>query len=159
VRGVADEIKVRLSDFNERTDADIARSAANALAWTTTVPADCLKVLVENGWLTLEGEVNWQFEKDAAEVAVHSLRGIVGVSNDIVVRPIVEKLEVNNRIKDAFERHAHIDAKGVKVETKGTRIILRGTVSSCFERKEAERIAWATPGVTEVEDDLIVDLR
>ena len=158
VRGVADEIKVRLPDYNERTDADIARSAANALAWTATVPRDCVKVLVENGWLALEGEVNWQFEKEAAEAAVRSLRGIVGISNDVVVRPIVDRLEVKGRIEDAFERHAHIDAKRAKVETKGTKIILSGKVSSCFERKEAERIAWATPGVTEVEDNLIVDL-
>ena len=158
VRGVADEIKVRLPDYNERTDADIARSAANALAWTATVPPDCVKVVVEDGWLTLEGEVNWQFEREAAEAAVRSLRGIVGISNDITVRPMVDKIEVKNRIEDALERHAQIDAQKVKVETKGTKIILRGKVSSCFERKEAERISWATPGVTEVEDELIVDL-
>ncbi len=87
VRGVADEIKVRLPDSNEWTDADLARSAANALAWTAAVPPDCIKATVQNGGLTLQGEVNWQFEKDTAEVAVRSLRGIVGMSNEIIVRP------------------------------------------------------------------------
>ena len=159
VRGVADEVKVKLPDYDEWTDADIARSAANALAWTATVPSDCVKAVVENGWLTLEGEVNWQFEKDAAEEAVRSLRGIVGISNDVVVRPLIEELDVKDKIEKGFERHAHIDANNIRVKTKGTKIVLHGTVSSCFERKEAERIAWATPGVTEVEDDLIVDLR
>ena len=156
VRGVADELKVRLPDYDERTDADIARSAANAIAWTASVPADCVKVVVENGWVTLEGEVNWQFEKEAAEASVASLRGIVGISNDIVVRPVVEGLDVKSRIDDAFERHAQIDAKRIYVETKGTTITLRGKVSSCLERNEAERVAWATPGVTDVENWLVV---
>ena len=156
VRGVADELKVRLPDYDERTDADIARSAANAIAWTASVPADCVKVVVENGWVSLEGEVNWQFEKEAAEASVASLRGIVGISNDIVVRPVVEGLDVESRIDDAFERHAQIDAKRVIVETKGTTITLRGKVSSCLERKEAESVAWATPGVTDVENWLVV---
>jgi osmotically-inducible protein OsmY len=119
VRGVADELKVRLPDYDERTDADLARSAANALAWTATVPPDCVKVLVENGWLTLEGEVNWQFEKDAAEEDVRSLRGIVGISNDVVVRPIIDELDVKDKIEKAFERHAHIDANNIRVKTKG----------------------------------------
>ena len=159
VRGVADEIKVRLPDYDERTDADIARSAANAIAWNATVPPDCVKVLVENGWITLEGEVNWQSEKDAAEASAWSLRGIVGISNDIVVRPLVAMLDVKEQIEKAFERHAQIDARNIRIETKGTKIVLHGTVSSCIERKEAERVAWAAPGVTEVEDDLLVDLR
>ena len=158
VRGVADEVKVRLPDYNERTDADIARSAANAIAWTATVPSDCVKVEVENGWVTLEGEVNWQFEKDAAEASLRSLRGITGISNDIVVRPIIEKLEVKNKIEKALDRHAQIDAKNIRIQTEGTKIILHGKVSSCAEKGEAERVAWATPGVTEVENDLLVEL-
>jgi len=159
VRAVADEVKVRLPDYNERTDADIARSAANAIAWTATVPADCVKVLVENGWVTLEGEVNWRFEKEAAEASVIAIRGVIGVSNDIAVRPIIDRIEARDNIEKAFERHAQIDAKNIRIETKGSRIVLHGTVSSCVERLEAERVAWATPGVTEVENDLVVDIR
>ena len=92
--GVADELKVRLPDYNKRTDEDIVRSAANAIAWNAKVPTDCVKVIVANGWVTLEGEVNWQFERDAAEEAVHHLRGVLGISNEILVKPVVEKLEV-----------------------------------------------------------------
>jgi osmotically-inducible protein OsmY len=159
VRGVADAIIVRLPDYNERTDADIARSAANAIAWAAAVPADCVKVMVENGWVTLQGQVNCQFEREAAEASVRPLRGIVGISNEIIVRPIVETIDVKDRIEMAFERHAQIDAKNISVDVKGTKIVLHGTVSSCFEREEAERAAWATLGVTEVENDLVVDLR
>ena len=159
VRAVADEVKVRLPDYNERTDADIARSAANAIAWTATVPAGCVKVLVENGWVTLEGEVNWQFEKEAAVASITTIRGVVGVSNDIVVRPIIDKIEARDRIEKALERHAQIDAENIRIETEGTKVVLRGTVSSCVERQEAKRVAWATNGVTEVENDLVVDLR
>ena len=156
VRGVAEEIRVRLPDYDERTDADIARSAANAIAWNAAVPPDCVKVVVENAWVTLEGEVNWQHEKDAAEGSIRSLRGIVGISNDIVVRPIVEGRDVKSGIEDAFERHAQIDAKRISVDAKGTRIILRGKVSSCLERREAEQVAWSAPGVTSVENYLVV---
>ena len=156
VRAVADDLKVRLSDYNERTDSDIARSAANAIAWTSTVPQDCVKVIVEDGWLTLEGKVNWRYEKDAAEAAVRSLRGVVGVSNEIVVEPLIEKLEVKSKIEKAFERNAHLKMRKISVDADGTRIILRGKVHSFLEREEAERAAWSTPGVTGVENNLVV---
>jgi osmotically-inducible protein OsmY len=158
VRAVADEIKVRLRDYNERSDADIARSAANAIAWNATVPQDCVKVFVEEGWVTLEGEVNWQRERQDAEIAVRSLRGIIGVSNEIVVRPLVEKLEVKSEIEKALQRDAQLEAKKIRVETDGTKITLRGKVCSCIEREAAERAVWATPGVAEVENDLVVEL-
>ena len=156
VTGVADELKVRLPDYNKRTDEDIVRSAANAIAWNAKVPTDCVKVIVANGWVTLEGEVNWQFERDAAEEAVHHLRGVLGISNEILVKPVVEKLEVAGRIEGALQRNARLDAEKIKVDASGNKITLRGTVHSFAEREEAERAVWSTPGVSEVENRLKV---
>jgi osmotically-inducible protein OsmY len=156
VTAVADELKVRLPDYNRRTDEDIARSAANAIAWNAKIPADCVKAVVEDGWVTLEGEVNWQYERNAAEEAVHHLRGVLGVSNEIAVKPLVQKLEVAGKIESALARNARLDAERIKVELKGSKIFLRGTVHSFAERDEAERAVWSTPGVSEVENQLKV---
>ena len=141
---------------NESTDADIATSATNKICWAATVPAGCVKVLVEDGWVTLKGEVNWQFQKEALGASVKAIRGVIGVSNDIELRPLVTMLGVKDQIEKAFERHAQIDTRNIRIETKGTKIALYGTVSSYIERKEAEHVTWATPGVAEFEDDLFV---
>jgi len=156
VKGVADELQVRLPDYNKSTDEDIARSAANAIAWNANVPLDCVKAVVQNGWVTLEGEVNWQFERYAAEEAVHHQRGVLGISNEIVVKPLVQKLDVTSKIISAFERDARLDAGKIKINARGNKITLSGSVRSYEEKDEALRAAWSTPGVAEVDDKLIV---
>jgi osmotically-inducible protein OsmY len=156
VRAVANEIEVALLPSDQRTDEDIARAVANALAWNTSVLADSIKALVSNGWVTLEGTVDWYYQKEAAERAVRYLRGVKGVSNNIVVRPTVSANVVKAQIEAALKRSAELDAQRITVETRGDTVILRGTVRSLAERQEAERAAWAAPGVAAVENHITI---
>jgi len=140
----------------ERTDSDIARAAVEALKWGTSVPDGRVKVSVTKGWVTLEGEVDWQYQKDAAFEAVHHLRGVKGVTTLIAVKPRVSAAEVTSRIEAAFRRSAELDAHKVRVETHDGKVTLRGDLRSWSERQEAERTAWAAPGVTDVENLIMV---
>jgi osmotically-inducible protein OsmY len=163
VRAVANELEIRLPISSERTDEDIARAAVNRLAWTITVPKDRIKVKVSNGWVTLEGEVDWQFQKNEAVEALHDLVGIKGVINHIVVKqqPAAEvtsaiTAQVKSAIEEALKRSAEIDANRITVEVVGNKVILKGTVRSWFEREQAERAAWRAPGVREVENRIVI---
>jgi osmotically-inducible protein OsmY len=156
VTAIADEIEVKL-EF-ERTDVDIAEEAALALKLDTRVPLGRIKVTVSHCWITLEGSVDFYFQKDAAESVVRNLAGIRGVTNLIVVDapPTISPEEIQKRIEEAFKRSALIDAKQITVEVQDRKVTLKGAVRSWAERNEAEMAAWATPGVSEVENRLEV---
>jgi osmotically-inducible protein OsmY len=163
VRAVANELEIRLPISSERTDEDIARAVVNRLTWTITVPKDRIKVKVSNGWVTLEGEVDWQFQKNAAVEALRDLVGIKGVINHIVIKhqPAAEvtsaiTAQVKSAIEEALKRSAEIDANRITVEVAGDKVILKGTVRSWFEREQAERAAWRAPGVREVENRIVI---
>jgi len=156
VRAIADELKVRAEGPMERSDTDIAHAVVNALKWDIEVPDDRITAEVENGWVTLRGEVDWNYQKTAAERAVRYLTGVKGVSNLITVKPKVSATEVKEKIEAALKRHAELDAKRITVETHGNRVVLKGEVHSWMERSAAETAAWAAPGVADVEDRLVV---
>ena len=154
VKGVANEIEVRLPSPDQPTDPEITEAAARALALNSVVPEDAIKVTVSRGWVTLRGEVQWQYQRYEAERVVRNLRGVRGVSNLVTVRPRTGPSpdELRKKIEDALVRTAETDAENITVTTEGSKVILSGTVRSWAERREAERVAWLAPGVAEVEN-------
>jgi osmotically-inducible protein OsmY len=154
VKGVANEIEVRLRPTDQPADPEIAEAATRALALDSVVPEDAIKVTVSRGWATLRGEVEWQYQRREAERVVRNLRGVRGVSNLVTLRPRTEPspAELRTKIEDALVRSAETDAKNIAVTTEGSKVILSGTVRSWAERREAERVAWLAPGVAEVEN-------
>jgi osmotically-inducible protein OsmY len=155
VRGIANELEVRVS--KERSDADIAKAAADSLKWNVLVPADRITVKVHKGWITLTGEVNWDYQRRAAERAVRNLPGVTGMSNLILVKPRVEPEDIKRKVEETFKREAALDANHIQVQVQGGEVTLRGTVRSWVERREAEKAAWAAPGVTAVHNYITVD--
>ena len=157
VKAIADELKVKLPGSYQRSDTDIAHAAVNALRWDIQVPDDRIKAAVEDGWIDLQGDLEWQYQKWAAEGAVRNLTGVKGVTNLITVKPKkASTFEVGQKIKDSMRRHAERDADRITIEAKDGRVTLRGTVSSFAERQDAERAAWQAPGVTNVDDMIAV---
>ena len=158
VSGVANEIQVRLPDVDRRPDPEIARDAVAALKSELPYSWEKIKVIVRSGWITLEGDVDWNFQRERAEKAVRHVKGALGVINSLVVKPAVQPGEVRKQIEEAFRRSALVDASRVRVETVGSEVVLSGTVRSWAEREEAERAAWAAPGVTKVDNRITVKL-
>jgi osmotically-inducible protein OsmY len=156
VTDVNDELKVRLMDEYRREDADIRGTALQALILDSQVPADRIDVKVEEGFLTLTGTVDWQYQRDEAERAVMNLIGVVGLIDEIEVIPTPSEPGVATRIRDALTRNAQIDASGIRVSTAPGKVTLEGTVASWAERDEAVDAAWAAPGVSDVHDRLII---
>ena len=156
VKAVANDIEVRLPVSDERTDADIAAAVVRALEWDAFVPVEKVDVTVSKGWVTLRGEVEWQFQKEDAERVVRRLSGVKGVTNLIVVKPRVTPSELKQKIEQALIRTAQTDAQRITVEVEGSKVILKGNVRSWAEREEAERAAWLAPGVTSVENRIAV---
>jgi osmotically-inducible protein OsmY len=156
VAAVAEEIEVRLPVQSQRTDADIARAAAGALAWNTFVPPGSMQVRVENGWITLEGVVASQHEKGAATEAVRHLIGVRGVTNLVALKRGLTAANVKDGIRRAFERDASLDANRVTVDVDKDRVTLYGTVRSWAEREDAEGAAWSAPGIHDVDNRLVV---
>lgn len=154
VRAIVNDLTVKLQ--MERSDADLAHAAVNALRWNIQVPDERIKVKVANGWLTIEGEVDRYFEKEAAERAVRYLMGVKGVNNLITLRAMPTPADVKQRIRASLKRQAEFDADQVTVETSGSRVTLRGTTRSVAERRDTERAAWNAPGVTRVDNNITV---
>lgn len=157
VKALAVELTVKLPFDNQRTDADIAMAAERALEWNVLVPDDKIHPMVEKGWLTLNGEVEWDYQRSAAESAVCNLMGVTGVSNLVKVKPKVSPADVEKKIHDALSRQADREAHRLAITVDGSQVTLRGTVHSWTERDAVQGAAWATPGVTVVVNDLLVD--
>ncbi len=154
VKAIADDIEVRLAGM--MNDTAIARAALAALKWHTWIPNEKITVTVRDGWITLEGTVDWQYQREAARDAVCHLQGVKGVSNEIGITVRPQPKDIQKRIEAAFTRNAELDARHVQIETRDNQVILTGNVSTAAERDEAERVAWAAPGVTAVDNRLTV---
>lgn len=157
VVGLANDLEVRIPLIHRRPDPEIARDAIEAIKRELPYSWENIKIVVEDGWITLEGEVEWQYQRRRAEEAVEDVRGVTGVVNKIEVRPRVAPVEIKRRIEEALRRAAEIDASHIAVEANGSEVILRGTVRSWAERERAEQAAWSAPGVAKVDNRIRVE--
>jgi osmotically-inducible protein OsmY len=156
VAGVANDLEVRTLASEQRPDPEIARDAVEAIRRQLPLSYQNIKVVVRDGWVTLEGEAEWNHQKERAQEAIRSVKSIQGVINTILVKPAATPTEIKRNIEEALERHAELDATCIEVEASDGEVVLKGTVHSWFEREEAERAAWQAPGVKKVEDRIEV---
>lgn len=156
VKAVANDLSVRLGTELKRTDTEIAQAAVNVLKWNSRLPADQITVAVGNGWVTLKGIVDWNYQRDMAAKTVRDLTGVVGLSNGITVRSHVSVADVQSKIQAALKRSAEVDARRINVTATDGNVVLSGNVRSWAEREEARHAAWAAPGVRHVEDRMAI---
>jgi osmotically-inducible protein OsmY len=156
VKAVANDVNVRLGDGHQRTDTEVAQAVVAALKWNTMVPDEKITVSVSDGWVTLKGHVNWDYQRASATSAVRDLMGVRGVTSAISVEPRVSAADVKGKIEAALKRSAEIDARRINVVVADGKVILTGNVHSWFERNGACQAAWAAPGVTMVDDRIAV---
>jgi osmotically-inducible protein OsmY len=154
VKALAVEMDVSLPGSSARNDVDIARAASNVLQWSTYWPEDQVNVLVENGWISLSGELDWEYQREAAERSVRGLMGVIGISNQIVLKSSASWKPVKSEIEAALQRRIHADARNIRVDVNGADVTLSGTVHSWAERDAARNAAWSTAGVRNVADSL-----
>jgi len=157
VKAIAENIQVGTSPSFRKTDAEIAEAVIFALKWNTTIPDEKIKVRVEQGIVSLNGEVEWDYQRSAASYAVEKLSGVRQINNYITIKPLIKPNNIKQKIVSAFIRSATIDSEKISVITDDTKVILNGTVRSFSEREDAEKAAWSAPGVTEVENNLVME--
>lgn len=156
VQAIAVELDIKLAPGHQRSDSEIAAAAEQAFKWHALVPAERIKVKVEKGWVSLSGEVDWDFQRSEAQTAVRPLTGVVGISNNIVLKARTAPGDVSKRIREALTRQAERESEGITVDVSGTTVTLRGAVNSWAERAAAQGAAWSAPGVTSVINELRV---
>jgi osmotically-inducible protein OsmY len=156
VKGIAEEIEVRLVGQKGTADDEIAKRAVNAITWNVSIPRDKVQVKVQDGWITLTGKLEWQYQKNAAAEAVRGLAGVVGVANQIEITPRVSVSDIKKRIEDALKRDAETEAQAIRVNVLNGKVTLEGKVRAWSERQAAERAAWSSPGVKTVEDRISI---
>ncbi len=157
VVAIADDIEIKMSDSQHRSDGDIAAAAASHLNSSLTIPKGSTQITVREGWVTIDGEVEWWYQKSAAENNVRYLAGVKGVTNLVTIKPQLKALDIEAAIKSSFERSAMLDAKKIQVTTSGNKVTLNGHVRNYDEREEAERVAWGAGGVFHVDNQLKVE--
>lgn len=156
VKAVVENIRTEVSQQNIRSDENIADAALNHLRSHSQIPFETITLKVEDGFITLEGEVEWNFQKEAAQKAIQFLTGVKGVKNDIRIKASSQPADIREKIKNSFQRNALLDADHIKVKVDGHKIILSGYVQSWIEKKQAEKIALYAPGITSVENNILV---
>ncbi|MGV8917075.1 MAG: BON domain-containing protein [Pseudomonas sp.] len=156
VRAVAEEIEVHIPSDLDLDDGTIATRCLDVIRWNVAIPEDRIQVKVQNGWVTLDGEVDWIYQMENAEKAVRKLAGITGIYNLLTLRPQIIVQDIKTRIEEALRRNAELDANHIRVTLEGKTVKLEGRVHLWLERKAAERVAWAVPGVTHVENDILM---
>ena len=157
VKAVAEEITIKYGDFGKKNDAEISHEVLNAWKWNWEVPEEKIKVKVENGWVTLEGELEWNYQREAAKNAIKSISGVMGVSNNIKIKSESHDAVEKRDIQCALERNSSIDELGIQVDVAGNNVTLTGTVNSFYAKDEAEQIAWNAPGVWTVDNELVIE--
>jgi osmotically-inducible protein OsmY len=158
VRAVVEKIEIKFAnDWAKKNDQEIAADVLSAIKWKWEIPNDKIKVKVENGWVTLDGELRWNYQREAAINAVKDLGGVLGVSNNIVIKAESTNKIEKNKIIDALDRNWSINSNDIDVSVNGTTVTLSGTVSSWYQKDEAARIAWKTPGIWHVNNELEVE--
>ena len=156
VKAIAEDIKVQYVGNDKRTDAEIAKASVDALMWHSSIPENVVEVKVDNGWVYLSGEVEWDYQKDSAKHAVENLKGVLGVTDDITLKRVIKPIELKEKIKRAFERMADRESNNISVEVEGHTVRLSGKVHSILEKDEARKMVSNAPGVYEVKNEIEV---